>query len=60
MTEHGSIIYVEDLTVSFDGFVALNKLNFFMDYGELRFVIGRARRPFLMSSAEKSNRPRDG
>ena len=40
MTEHGSIIYVEDLTVSFDGFVALNKLNFFMDYGELRFVIG--------------------
>ena len=40
MTKHGSIIYVEDLTVSFDGFKALNRLNFFMDYGELRLVIG--------------------
>ncbi|MBQ27730.1 MAG: urea ABC transporter ATP-binding protein UrtD [Nitrospiraceae bacterium] len=40
MTEHGSIIYVEDLTVSFDGFKALDALNFFMDYGELRLVIG--------------------
>lgn len=40
MTQHGSIIYVEDLTVSFDGFKALDHLNFFMDYGELRLVIG--------------------
>ena len=40
MTERGSIIYVENLTVSFDGFKALNSLNFFMDYGELRLVIG--------------------
>ncbi len=40
MTKHGSIIYVENLTVSFDGFKALNRLNFFMDYGELRLVIG--------------------
>lgn len=35
-----SIIYVEGVTVSFEGFKALNKLNFIMDYGELRVVIG--------------------
>jgi urea transport system ATP-binding protein len=36
----GSIIYLEDVTVDFDGFKALQKLNFFMDYRELRVVIG--------------------
>ena len=36
----GSIIYLEDVTVDFDGFKALNALNFFMDYKELRVVIG--------------------
>jgi urea transport system ATP-binding protein len=36
----GSIIYLEDVTVEFDGFKALNALNFFMDYRELRVVIG--------------------
>jgi urea transport system ATP-binding protein len=37
---HGSIIYLEDVTVEYDGFKALNALNFFMDYQELRVVIG--------------------
>jgi urea transport system ATP-binding protein len=37
---HGSIIYLEDVTVDFDGFKALHDLNFFMDYRELRVVIG--------------------
>jgi urea transport system ATP-binding protein len=36
----GSIIYLEDVTVDFDGFKALDALNFFMDYKELRVVIG--------------------
>src|SRR5262245_65641173 len=36
----GSIIYLEDVTVEFDGFKALRELNFFMDYRELRVVIG--------------------
>jgi urea transport system ATP-binding protein len=36
----GSIIYLEDVTVDFDGFKALRELNFFMDYRELRVVIG--------------------
>jgi len=36
----GSIIYLENVTVDFDGFKALHDLNFFMDYHELRVVIG--------------------
>jgi urea transport system ATP-binding protein len=34
------IINVQGVTVSFDGFKALNELNFSMQRGELRFVIG--------------------
>jgi urea transport system ATP-binding protein len=33
-------LYLEDLTVSFDGFKALNKLNLYVDPGELLCVIG--------------------
>ena len=36
----GSIIYLEDVTVDYDGFKALDGLNFYMDYKELRVVIG--------------------
>ena len=35
-----SIIYMEGVTVSFDGFLALKELSFYMDYGELRSMIG--------------------
>ena len=35
-----SIIYLEKVTVDFDGFKALHDLNFFMDDRELRVVIG--------------------
>ena len=35
-----AIIYLEDVTVSYDGFKALDRLNFFMDRRELRVVIG--------------------
>lgn len=38
MTE--KILVIEDLTVSFDGFKALNNLNFSVDTGELRVIIG--------------------
>jgi urea transport system ATP-binding protein len=34
------VLYLEHLTVSFDGFKALNALTFYMDPGELRCVIG--------------------
>ncbi len=36
----GTILYVEGVTVSFDGFKALHDLNFVMEPGELRVVIG--------------------
>jgi urea transport system ATP-binding protein len=35
-----SIIYLEDVTVDYDGFKALDRLNFVMDRRELRVVIG--------------------
>jgi urea transport system ATP-binding protein len=34
------ILEIENLTVNFDGFKALNQLNFSMDTGELRVIIG--------------------
>ena len=37
---HKVILYVEDITVSFDGFRALNALSLAIDAGELRCIIG--------------------
>jgi ABC-type dipeptide/oligopeptide/nickel transport system ATPase component len=37
---HRAILYLEDITVSFDGFKALNRLTLTIDAGELRCVIG--------------------
>ncbi|MPW17458.1 urea ABC transporter ATP-binding protein UrtD [Paraburkholderia sp. CNPSo 3157] len=37
---HGAILYLEDVTVSFDGFRALNELSLSIDVGELRCIIG--------------------
>ena len=39
-TRHGCILYIENLTVSFDGFKALDNLNLYIDDGELRCIIG--------------------
>jgi urea transport system ATP-binding protein len=39
-TSHGPILYLDDITVSFDGFKALNKLTLTIDRGELRCIIG--------------------
>jgi urea transport system ATP-binding protein len=40
VTDRGSIIYLEGVTVDYDGFKALNNLNFIVNYNELRVVIG--------------------
>src|SRR5438046_3365978 len=40
MTVRGKILYIDDLTVSFDGFKALNELTRYVDPGELRCIIG--------------------
>lgn len=37
---HNVILYLDDITVSFDGFKALNKLTLAIDAGELRCIIG--------------------
>ncbi len=37
---HGVILYLEDVTVSFDGFKALSGLTLALDAGELRCIIG--------------------
>lgn len=37
---HESIVQLEGVTVSFDGFKALNDLSFYIEVGELRVVIG--------------------
>jgi len=39
-TRHGPILYVEGVTVSFDGFRALDDLTMYIDDGELRCIIG--------------------
>ncbi|HSF29132.1 MAG TPA: urea ABC transporter ATP-binding protein UrtD [Candidatus Tectomicrobia bacterium] len=40
MPRHGSVIYLEDVSVTFDGFQALRGVNLFIDRGELRALIG--------------------
>ncbi|HTN27203.1 MAG TPA: urea ABC transporter ATP-binding protein UrtD [Burkholderiales bacterium] len=37
---HGAILYLEDISVSFEGFRALNELSLMIEVGELRCVIG--------------------
>ena len=39
-TRHGAILYLEDITVSFDGFKALNNLSLNIAAGEMRCIIG--------------------
>lgn len=37
---HGVILYLEGISVSFDGFKAIDNLNLYIDDGELRCIIG--------------------
>ena len=39
-TTHGSILYLDGISVAFEGFKALNRLSLTIDAGELRCVIG--------------------
>lgn len=57
-----SILSVENVTVSFDGFKALNNLNFSVDEGELRCVIGPngAGKTTLMDAVTGKIRPDTG
>ncbi|MBS3969140.1 MAG: urea ABC transporter ATP-binding protein UrtD [Clostridia bacterium] len=59
---HGRILYLEDVTVSFDGFRALNKLNLDIAPGELRCIIGPngAGKTTLMDVITGKTRPDSG
>ena len=61
-TTHGPILYVEDVSVSFDGFKALNNLNLYIDDGELRCIIGPngAGKSTLMDVITGKTRPDTG
>jgi urea transport system ATP-binding protein len=58
----GKILYVENVTVSFDGFKALNKLTLYVDAGELRCIIGPngAGKTTMMDVITGKTRPDEG
>jgi urea transport system ATP-binding protein len=59
---HGVVLYMEDISVSFDGFKALNKLSLSIDVGELRCVIGPngAGKTTMMDVITGKTRPDEG
>ena len=59
---HGTILYLEDISVSFDGFKALNNLSLYIDAGELRCLIGPngAGKTTLMDVITGKTRPDSG
>ena len=59
---HGPILYLDDITVSFDGFKALNKLTLTVEAGELRCVIGPngAGKTTMMDVITGKTRPDEG
>ena len=59
---HGVLLYVEGLSVSFDGFKALDNLNLYVDDGELRCLIGAngAGKTTLMDVITGKTRPDEG
>ena len=61
-TSKGHILYVEDLSVSFDGFKAINNLNLYIREGELRCIIGPngAGKTTLMDIITGKTRPDTG
>ncbi len=59
---HGTILYVENVTVSFDGFKALNDLTLYIEVGELRCIIGPngAGKTTMMDVITGKTRPDEG
>jgi urea transport system ATP-binding protein len=59
---HGTILTLEDINVSFDGFKALNNLNLYIGVGELRCIIGPngAGKTTLMDVITGKTRPDSG
>ena len=61
-TTHGQILYLENVTVAFDGFKALDDLTLYLDDGELRCIIGPngAGKTTLMDVITGKTRPDKG
>jgi urea transport system ATP-binding protein len=61
-TSHGIILYLENITVSFDGFKALNDLTLYIETGELRCIIGPngAGKTTMMDVITGKTRPDEG
>jgi urea transport system ATP-binding protein len=61
-TAHGAILYLEDVSVSFDGFKAINQLNLDIAAGELRCIIGPngAGKTTMMDIITGKTRPDEG
>jgi len=59
---HGSILYLDDISVSFDGFKALNKLSLNIAVGEMRCIIGPngAGKTTMMDVITGKTRPDEG
>ena len=59
---HGRILYLEDVSVSFDGFKAINKLSLDIAPGELRCIIGPngAGKTTMMDIITGKTRPNEG
>jgi urea transport system ATP-binding protein len=56
------VLYLDGISVSFDGFKALNKLSFYVNHGELRAIIGPngAGKTTMMDVVTGRTRPDDG
>ena len=61
-TDYSTLLYMEDVTVSFDGFKAINDLNFVVENGELRCLIGAngAGKTTMMDIITGKTRPDSG
>jgi urea transport system ATP-binding protein len=61
-SEYGTVLYLDGITVSFDGFKALDNLSLTIDAGELRCVIGPngAGKTTLMDVITGKTRPDEG
>ncbi|MFK7858729.1 MAG: urea ABC transporter ATP-binding protein UrtD [Granulosicoccus sp.] len=59
---HGTALYLEDISVNFDGFQAIKNLNFYVNTGELRCLIGPngAGKTTLMDIVTGKTRPDTG
>jgi urea transport system ATP-binding protein len=60
--ETTSLLYLDNITVSFDGFRALNKLSLTIEPGEMRAIIGPngAGKTTMMDVVTGKTRPDDG